>query len=86
MYIVSSANKNKANICSANKQIYNTVSIKVVDLNHKTNLKTKPVVMGKGLVTSVAGISQQSSNSKRRKHVLSIVLDSGLDGDLLFVH
>jgi len=34
----------------------------------------------------VAGILQQSKNSKNTNCVLCILLDCGLDGDLLFVH
>ena len=34
----------------------------------------------------MAGILQQGRNSKKPKRVLHILLDSGLDGDLLFVH
>ena len=64
---VESVSKNKANICSENKQIYNTVPIKIVDLNHETDAKTKRVVTGKGLVTSVAGVLQHARNSKKNK-------------------
>ena len=59
--------------------------IKIVDLNHETDPKTKRVVTGKGLVTSVAGVLQHARNSKKTKRVLRILLDSGSDGDLLFV-
>jgi len=62
------------------------VPIKVVDLNHGSNLKTEPVVKGKGLVTSVTGILPHSRNSRKTMCVLRILLDSGLNGNLLFVH
>ena len=55
--------------------------IKVVDTNH-SNSKNK-VVMGTGLATSVPAIL--NSHSEKKKYILRVLLDSGSNGDLVFV-
>ena len=54
-----------------------TVPIKIVDTN-----KNK-VVIGTGLATSVPAIL--ISHSEKKKRILCVLLDSGSDGDLVFV-
>ena len=46
----------------------------------------KRVVQGKGLVTSIIAILLNSHNKKHDRQILHVLLDSGSDGDLLFVH
>ena len=48
------------------------------------NLQQK-VVIGTGLITSVPAITY-SSDSNHAKRVLRVLLDSGSDGDLLFLY
>ena len=54
-----------------------TVPIKIVDTNKKK------VVIGTGLATSVPAIL--NSHSEKKKRILRVLLDSGSDGDLVFV-
>ena len=58
-----------------------TVPIKIIDTNY-SNSKNK-VVIGTGLATSVPAIL--NSHSKKKKCILGVLLDSGSDGDLVFV-
>ena len=58
-----------------------TVPIKIVDTNY-SNSKNK-VVIGTGLATSVPAIL--NSHSKKEELILCVLLDSGFDGDLVFV-
>ena len=44
------------------------------------------VVKGKGLVTAVLALLPNSHSKTRKPQVLRVILDSGSDGDLLFVH
>ena len=44
------------------------------------------VVKGSGLTTTCVAIVQQNEHNKKLKRVLRVLLDSGSDGDLLFVH
>ena len=58
-----------------------TVPIKIVDTNY-SNSKNK-VVIGTGLATSVPAIL--NSHSEKKKRILRMLLDSGSDGDFVFV-
>ena len=55
--------------------------IKIVDTNCSNS--KKKVVIGTGLATSVPAIL--NSHSKKKKRILCVLLDSGSDGDLVFV-
>ena len=61
----------------------NTMPSKIVD-KFLYNLQQK-VVIGTGLITSVPAITY-SSDSNQAKRVLRVLLDSGSDGDLLFLY
>jgi hypothetical protein len=61
----------------------NTMPSKIVD-KFLYNLQQK-VVIGTGLITSVPAITY-SSDSNHAKRVLRVLLDSGSDGDLLFLY
>ena len=59
--------------------------IKIVDKN--INSLKDEVVIGKGAVTAVAGIPVLSSKKKQSsQRVWRVLLDSGSDGDILFLH
>ena len=58
-----------------------TVLIKIIDTNYSNS--KKKVVIGTGLATSVPAIL--NSHSKKKKCILGVLLDSGSDGDLVFV-
>ena len=55
--------------------------IKIVDSTY-SNSKSK-VVIGTGLATSVPALL--NSHSENKKRILLVLLDSGFDGDLVFV-
>lgn len=61
----------------------NTMPNKIVD-KFLYNLQQK-VVIGSGLITAIVAITY-SSNSNHAKRVLRVLLDSGSDGDLLFLY
>ena len=61
----------------------NTMPNKIVD-KFLYNLQQK-VVIGSGLITAIPAITY-SSNSNHAKRVLRVLLDSGSDGDLLFLY
>ena len=64
-----------------------TTPVKVATTKTKTkNPLLKKVVKGDGKVTSVPGIVTYSKKGSTRKRVLRVLLDSGSDSDLLFLH
>ena len=71
-----------------NKNFYVTISatptvpIKVVE-NHLNKTTDQPLVIGQGLTTVTVAIT--CSKNSRKKKVLRVLLDSGSDGDLLFL-
>ena len=94
-HLTKKPNKNKCQYCLPNNST-STMPIKIVD-KQKNDLKSK-VVRGNGIRTAIAGIPMiTKSNKKSRrksdikykqqsaKRVWRVLLDSGSDGDLLFV-
>ena len=56
--------------------------IKVVTSRQNNDILSQ-VVLGKGRVTTVAGILQKNKANKKPR-LLRVLLDSGSDGDLMF--
>ena len=90
-------NKNSCQYCLPTNDFFNTMPIKIVD-KQTNDLKSK-VVRGEGIRTAIAGIpmfTKSNKKSRRRKsdknnkqqsakRVWRVLLDSGSDGDLVFV-
>ena len=90
-------NKNNCQYCLPTNDFFNTMPIKIVD-KQTNDLKSK-VVRGEGIRTAIAGIpmfTKSNKKSRRRKsdknnkqqsakRVWRVLLDSGSDGDLVFV-
>jgi hypothetical protein len=79
------ASKTKVPKLNENSDLHhNTVPIKVVD---KTLMMLqKKIVKGKGITSTIVGIPLPRSRNNSAKKVWRVLLDSGSDGDLLFVH
>ena len=65
--------------------IYST-TIKVATTTKSPNPLLKKVVKVDGKITSVIALVTYSKNGKPQKRVLRVLLDSGSNGDLLFLH
>ena len=72
----------KVNIFYVTTSATPTVPIKVVE-NQSNKKADQPLVVGKGLTTVTVAIT--SSENSREKKLLRVLLDSGSDGDLLFL-
>ena len=61
----------------------NTTVFRLLQTNTKSNLQSDKVLVGNSFNTVVLGINNNSN--KLSKRVWRVLLDSGSDGDLLFV-
>ena len=62
-----------------------TVPIKVVDKTTLTKLHNT-VTKGEGNMSTIAGIPFYANHRKYAKNVWRVLLDSGSEGDILFIH
>jgi hypothetical protein len=78
------ASKNSSNNYNSDL-LYTTVPIKVVDKTTLTTLQNK-ITKGEGIMSTIAGIPLYANHRKYAKNVWRVLLDSGSEGDILFIH